>query len=252
VSQPLEPEYAIKTLVELVKEQMQTHRFDMIRELLKAIAVITMTIDHVGAIFYPDTVLLRIVGRLSFPTFSYLLVLGTESTRNPRNYVLRLLFFAVISQIPYSLAFGFGPFEQLNIFFALSLGVLSIILYKRRSLLILLPVLAAFLNVEGNVYGIAVIIIMAVLKEDRRIGVLAFLFINVLFLPENYVQTFSLLALPIILLHDSGLLKVEMEISENSVFPSMKKYFFYVYYPLHLTLFYLIKSNFFQFTIPHI
>ncbi len=225
---------------------MQTRKFDLIRELLKAIAVITMTVDHVGVIFFPDILLLRVIGRLSFPIFSYLLVLGVESTGNPRNYIARLLFFAAISQTPYFLAFGFEPLEQLNIFFTLSLGLLSIILYRRRSWLILLPVLAAFVNVEGSVYGIAVIIIMAVLREDKRIGVPAFIFINVLLLSENYVQTLSLLALPIVLLHDSGLCRIEIETSGNSVFYSLRKYLFYVYYPFHLTLFYLIQSSFFH------
>jgi hypothetical protein len=220
-------------------------RFDIVREFLKAIAVVTMTIDHVGAIFYPQYVFLRIIGRLSFPIFSYLLVLGTESTGNIRNYVSRLLFFGLVSQIPYFLAFGFEPLEQLNIFFALSLGVISVVLFKKRSLLILFPILATFLNVEGGLYGIMVILSMALLKEDMKIGVVAFVFINLLFFPASNVQIFSLLALPIILLHDGGLLRMDIEIKEDSILYSIRKYFFYVYYPLHLTVLYLIKAGIF-------
>jgi len=216
------------------------------REFLKGVAIITMTIDHIGFILYPEFKFLRIIGRLSFPIFCYLLVLGTESTRNARNYILRLLIFALISQVPYHLAFGFEPIEQLNIFFTLALGVLTIILYTKRSVLILLPILAAFLNFEGSIYGIAVVVFMTLLKDDKRLGILALLLLNVLFYPFSNIQIFSLFALPIIILHISGFLKMEsVHVREDSIFYSMKKYLFYAYYPLHLTALYLIKLYFY-------
>ncbi|MFH0897541.1 MAG: TraX family protein [Candidatus Bathyarchaeota archaeon] len=56
------------------------------REILKWIAIISMTIDHLGAIIYPDYLLLRVIGRLAFPIFSYLLVLGVGSTRSKGHY----------------------------------------------------------------------------------------------------------------------------------------------------------------------
>ena len=63
-------------------------QLDLGRELLKIIAIITMTIDHLGVVFYPQHLIFRVVGRLSFPLFSYLLVLGLESTRNQKKYLL--------------------------------------------------------------------------------------------------------------------------------------------------------------------
>ncbi|MEJ2240562.1 MAG: TraX family protein [Candidatus Bathyarchaeota archaeon] len=80
--------------------------FDWGREFLKWIAIITMTIDHIGAVLYPQLQILRIIGRISFPLFAYLLVLGMETTHNIRNYFIRLFTFAFISQIPFSLAVG--------------------------------------------------------------------------------------------------------------------------------------------------
>ncbi|MDH5691126.1 MAG: conjugal transfer protein TraX, partial [Candidatus Bathyarchaeota archaeon] len=65
---------------------MYLQSFDFGRELLKWIAIITMTVDHVGAILYPEFTVLRFIGRLSFPLFAYLLILGMENTRNIRNY----------------------------------------------------------------------------------------------------------------------------------------------------------------------
>lgn len=224
---------------------LQKH-FDIGREILKVLAVISMTIDHAGVILFSEYMFLRLVGRLAFPIFCYLLILGVESTRNVRNYFARLFFFALVSQVPYYFAFGFTPFDQLNIFFTLSSGVLLVFFYKKNRLLVLFPVLAAvFLNFEGNIYGIALIGCMSVLKKDTRLGIFAFLALNVsLYFIQN-IQIFSLFALPIILLHKNGLFKMERKINENSVLYSFRKYFFYVYYPLHLTVFYVVKSSFF-------
>lgn len=224
---------------------LQEH-FDIGREILKVIAVISMTIDHAGAILFSGCIFLRLVGRLAFPIFCYLLILGVESTRNVRNYFERLFFFALVSQVPYYFAFGFTPSDQLNILFTLSSGVVLVVFYKRNSLLILFPVLAAvFLNFEGNIYGIALIGCMGVLKKDTRLGILALLTLNVSLYFIQKIQVFSLLALPIILLHKNGLFKIERKTNENSVFYSCRKYFFYVYYPLHLTVFYVVKLSFF-------
>jgi len=223
-------------------------RFDIGREFIKLTAMITMTIDHLGAIIYPEFIILRIIGRLSLPLYSYLIVLGIESTRNTTNYFVRLFLFAVISQVPYCLAFGFGPFESLNIFFTLSFGVVFIIFLfplKKQSLLCLLPILASFvLNFDYGLYGIALIGCMFVLKTHTKTGIFLSILLNGLFLSFQRITTFqilSLFAFPIILLHKSGVLKIETEINAKAVYLPLIKYFFYVYYPLHLTLFYLIK-----------
>jgi hypothetical protein len=85
-------------------------KFDFGRELLKITAIVTMVIDHVGNILYPDLLFLQMIGRLSFPIFAYLIVLGVESTKKPLRYMVTLLSFALISQVPYFLAFGIQPF----------------------------------------------------------------------------------------------------------------------------------------------
>ncbi len=76
-------------------------RFDLVREALKVIALVTMTIDHVGAVIYPEYAVMRYIGRLSFPLFGYLIVLGMESTRSVTKYLRNLLLFAAVSQVPY-------------------------------------------------------------------------------------------------------------------------------------------------------
>ena len=212
--------------------------------MIKLIALFTMTIDHVGAILYPSELALRIVGRLSFPLFCYLIVLGLESTRSATRYFARLLLFAFISQVPYYLAFGYGPLDSLNIFFTLALGVLFLRLLfplRMRSLLSIFPILlSSILPFDYGWYGIMLIGCMYLLRKDALLGVLALILVNILFLPVSAIQVLSLFSVPIVLMHNGGALRIETEIKEKSAYSSLIKYFFYVYYPLHLSLLYLI------------
>ncbi len=220
--------------------------FDFGRELLKWIAIITMTVDHVGAILYPEFTVLRFIGRLSFPLFAYLLILGMESTRNIRNSLTRLFLFSIISQVPFFLALGFEPFGYLNIFFTLSFGLLFIYFFKRTSVFALVPVFASFvLPFDYGIYGIAMIGCMYILKEDTKFGVVSLVLLNTLFLVPWNIQFLSISAIPLIVLHKNGSLKIKREANEKVAIPLWRKYFFYVYYPLHLALLYIIRLYYF-------
>lgn len=68
------------------------------------IAMLTMLIDHIGIVFAPDQLWLRMVGRLAMPIYAYCLVQGFRYTRNKANYIRRLTLLAIISQVPYVVA----------------------------------------------------------------------------------------------------------------------------------------------------
>ena len=225
-------------------------KFDFGRELLKIIAIVTMVSDHVGKILYPDLLLLQIIGRLSFPLFAYLVVLGVESTKKPRKYMATLFSFAVIAQFPYFLAFGIQPFDRLNILFSLFLCALTIYFYNKRNPLAFVPLLLSIiLMTEGSYYVVLTAVGMKLLTDKPKIGALALLALNLqfLFIPdlESRIQILSLLTVPLIFLHIKGWLKKEILIPENSLAYSTRKYFFYVFYPLHLALLFLINLFFF-------
>jgi hypothetical protein len=216
--------------------------FDSGRELLKWIAIITMTADHVGVILYPEFEVLRFIGRLSFPLFAYLLMLGMETTRNIRNYFIRLFVFALISQVPFFLAIGYGPFDSLNIFFTLSAGLLFIYFFKKTSVFAIAPLLASLvLPFDYGIYGIAVIGCMYILKENTKFGVFSLVLLNALFLVPWNTQFLSIAAIPLIVLHKNGSLTTTKQTAELYAIPVWRKYFFYIYYPLHLTSLFVIK-----------
>lgn len=226
-------------------ESLYLQGFDLGRELLKWIAIITMTVDHVGAILYPEFTVLRFIGRLSFPLFAYLLILGMESTRNIRNYLTRLFLFSIISQVPFFLALGFEPFGYLNIFFTLSFGLIFIYFFKKSSVFVLVPVFASLvLPFDYGIYGIAMIGCMYILKENTKFGVVSLVLLNTLFLVPWSIQFLSISAIPLIVLHKNGSLNITRETTEEFTIPLWRKYFFYVYYPLHLALLYIIKLYF--------
>lgn len=110
---------------------------------LKIIAVISMLIDHTAAVLL-DPVFLKFgytqelhivyiimryfIGRMAFPIYCFLLVEGFEKTRSRLRYAGRLFAFALISEIPFNLAFkgSISDFSYQNVFFTLFLGFLTI------------------------------------------------------------------------------------------------------------------------------
>jgi hypothetical protein len=225
-------------------------KFDFGRELLKIIAIVTMVTDHVGRVLYPDLLFLQVIGRLSFPLFAYLVVLGVESTKKPGKYMITLLSFAIISQIPYYLAFGIQPFDRLNILFSLFLSAVTIYFYNKRSVLAFVPLLLSIiLMTEGSYYVVLTAVGMKLLKDAPKLGILALVVLNLqfLFFPdiENQIQILALFAVPLVFLHIKNWLRKEILIPEHSLAYSVRKYFFYVFYPLHLALLFSIKLFFF-------
>ena len=90
---------------------------------LKIIAIILMTIDHIGFILFPDIIILRVIGRLSFPIFVFLIIEGFKNTSNYNSFLKRLISFAVIIEIP-NLILNYS--NSMNIFFTLATGLIVV------------------------------------------------------------------------------------------------------------------------------
>ena len=101
-------------------------------DLLKLFAMIVMLIDHIGAfLIQTDDPLyrpLRIIGRLAFPIFCFLISEGAHYTRSMPKYMGRLALFAIISTPPYNLVHGSQWYsrDNINVFFTLFFGLAAV------------------------------------------------------------------------------------------------------------------------------
>lgn len=212
--------------------------------LLKIIALSSMIIDHYGAIFHDGVDIYRIIGRIAFPIYCFLLVEGYTHTSDIKKYLKRLLIFAFISEIPFDFAFyGSINFSHQNIFFTLSIGLITMYLldkYEEKGIIRAIVIsgsfiIAVILAVDYSFLGIIYILLFHTFRKHTKskkifnLAILMFLF-NFVF--SMWLQEFSLLALPILYLYNG-------ELGPRNKFSQM---FFYAAYPLHLLIFYIIST----------
>ena len=104
---------------------------------LKFLAMVTMLADHIGAVFFSQCLPLRLIGRLSFPLFCFSIAEGLSHTRDRVKYLRRLTVFALLSEVPFDLAFE-GTLWNIgyqNVLFTFAAAVLGILLYEQPQLI---------------------------------------------------------------------------------------------------------------------
>ncbi len=284
--------------------------------MLKVLALIFMTIDHIGYYFFgiiSDELYLacRLIGRLAFPIFAYLTALGYRRTRNLLNYCIRLFAFAVPAQFIFSYAKqNSGFFENMNILFTFGLSIVFITAFEifangnydrlvkmeplqetgepvklpwqfrfnlgfsmNPLLAISLGLLFMFLSLfaalyfetDYAAYGIITVFLfyLAMREEDRKTqfkqALLYQSFFNLIVISTSYLlreyyyilprseylfkhssmQAYSVLALFIIY-------QLPKRFIHRDKRPAAwQKYFFYLYYPLHVLILVMIRNAFF-------
>lgn len=108
-------------------------RFEITSATLHILAMVFMLCDHLWGTIVPGNDWLTCVGRLAYPIFAFMIVEGYFHTKNLKKYVLRLLIFALISELPFNLAVGgalFYPFHQ-NVLWTFLIAIGAIWLNER-------------------------------------------------------------------------------------------------------------------------
>ena len=193
---------------------------------LKLLAMLAMTADHIGAVFFPEIPLLRWIGRLAMPVLCFFIGEGLRHTRSPRRYLLRLTGFALLSELPFDLAF-YGGIElgHQNVYFTLALGLLALWAIQSRGmegwLLALTAALAAeLLGCDYGMYGVLLILLLDRFHRARSEQLTAAALLNLAFFGLQ-TQTLSLIALPLLWLYNGKRGRDDRRL-------------FYLYYPAHL------------------
>lgn len=201
---------------------------------------------------------LQSIGTIAFPLFCFLLAEGFQHTRNRKKYVGLMLVFALISEIPFDIGFfsryslmeGTFPFywEYQNVFFTLFLGLLTLICLEKLSCkseirtekiksvilqvicVAALAFVAELIRCDYGMQGILFIAAFYVCRNHRIYQVLLFL-LAYMGATGNQPPLCTLLACLLILLYNGKRGKLKL------------KYFFYVFYPAHILVLYLIQMG---------
>lgn len=225
---------------------------------LKIIALISMFIDHLAVslievnygkkdsflydlpwsentILQVDVVL-REIGRLAFPVFCFLLVQGAMYTHNRKSYLRNMAVFALLSEIPFDLAFHntlwYGNSQ--NVFFTLTLGLISIYLldwWKGKEwisfgMVAVVAVLAYCLRTDYGAAGVILIVLFWLFQFDEKL--------------RNILCSVWMIV-GINLSEAAGILAFLPIHAYNGERGKQLKYFFYLFYPVHLLVLFAVR-----------
>ena len=209
---------------------------------LKIIAVITMTIDHIGYFLFPDVEWLRVIGRISFPIFAFLCAQSYRYTHDKKTYLIRMLIFGtVITIAKYFLNY---QVIEADIFITLGLGFAMLWLADSKYwYLSFIPLLLGMaINTEYYWFGIVLVPLFYYGEDYKWAYVPGLLILSYLYvLSSQYFATISYdWFAPVF---ESSFLQVYCAIAGLFLIWYNKKpgyqgnkYFFYLYYPLHVII----------------
>jgi hypothetical protein len=214
---------------------------------LKIIAIISMLVDHVGEELFPDVYVLRVIGRFAFPIFAYMIAEGCKYTRNRAKYLGQIAALGIVCQLVYFFAMG-SLYQGILITFSLSIvTIFAIDLFIKKknapscilmvftvaSVIFISVVMPIIFKKQGFAldYGaLGVLMPIAVYylpKNAQKIGASALILLVRALLYGDY-RWFALLAIPLLCIYNGERGKAKL------------KYLFYIFYPTHLVVIYLI------------
>lgn len=200
--------------------------------MLELIAMATMLIDHIGAVFFPITIVLRAIGRISFPIYCYLLVRGYKSTRNYSKYLGRLILLAMISQPLYQELFDV---KRANVIFTLAICLLVLNQLEKPGLIniVFVILLAIFLSLgfEYGPYAMFLVSTYKYIKNPRSI-IFIHILLNAVFFGLFSIQQLSILGSLVIMMLEEK--KLELQFNRT---------IYRVFYPMHLLCLLVIKGG---------
>ena len=226
---------------------------------IKYIAIAAMLLDHLAAfLLTPEKhpalivlyIIMRTIGRIAAPVMFYFFTEGYIHTLSKRNYCLRLLSFAILSQIPYSLVrYGSVSSGDLNVIFTLLASFLMLVVTDRitnkviKGMAVFLFMLISVFS-DWGLIGPLMAWLFYVNREDRKkqirdylmiiciqlLSTMIFIVCNTQNWYEGIGQLGIFLVIPLIASYNG-------EAGKKTV---VNKWLFYVFYPLHLILIWLV------------
>lgn len=220
---------------------------------MQLIAMITMLIDHLGYVFFPSEPWMRIIGRIAFPIYCYLLVVGYQRTRSKKRYSLRLFGLALLSQLPYSLAFITTGVNVIATLFIALLIVMAIDYFKDQVglqvLVALLLVTVTYwpmsaLEFDYGTYGVVLVLIYRYLPNAWAM-VAAHLALNIVWIFAFNFTVFTQFYSIVTTLFIAGIQAASPKTKTEVRLP---RWLWRSFYPAHLALIALIEWQMYDIT----
>ena len=223
---------------------------------IKVIAAVVMFLDHFATVFFPHneliSLVLRLLGRTAAPVFCFFIAQGFYYTSNVKKYILRLFVLAVISHLPYNLAFGLSFFQATSVIWPLALGLVALAAVKSEKINLILKLVivavscALSYTANWNFVAVLWVLVFGIFHGNFKRQIAGFCIVGLLlhlapqfyrfgFFHERFPQWFQLgifLAIPLLVMFNG-------KPGKKSKFMT---WFFYVFYPAHLLLLYLLKQ----------
>lgn len=223
------------------------------QEALKCFACLTMLLDHIGAsmVTGPAYLPLRMIGRVAFPIFCFLLAEGAHYTRNPRRYALRLTVWAVLSELPFDYClFGGLTWQYQSVMLTMLLGFLALETMKRSDnpalkLLLALPFAAAaeLLQTDYGGNGVLLIVLFGLTRElPHRLlwQTIGMALICGVLMPGAAISLGGI-SFGIELLAVLAMIPITLYSGRKCSYSPALQWGFYLFYPAHLTVLYLLQ-----------
>ena len=245
-------------------DTVQKPKFGLTNNQLKAIAMASMMLDHIGLLFFPTVAIFRILGRIAFPIFAYMIAEGCRYTKNRTKYLSLIAAMALAFQLVYFVAMG-SLYQGILVTFSLAiitiyaiealcvtfqklwqpLAAIGALLFVAVFVFVLPKALAGTdFALDYGIWGILIPVVSYFLpiqkwrisnlltpRQWRMTGVAVLLLIRAIYYtvfpsPLGLIQWGSLLTVPLLFLYNGERGKANM------------KYVFYIFYPAHLVILY--------------
>ena len=221
--------------------------------MLKWFALITMFVDHLAILLQNNIsvesyTVMRVVGRLSFPLFAYMVLQGSKRTSNINKYFIRAFSMAIVSQVVID-GLGILSTGKLNTMFSLSLYVLvyKLVLSQnakddgRPAVVRFATLLGLMVLSQYGDYGVAGFVLFVALDVVDRLDVnkrLAATLVLLVFSTLSVIEgSFTIQFASVI----SGVLMFIPELDQRVFSRFVESRLFYLVYPVHFFILYLIK-----------
>ena len=226
---------------------MENTRHGLSGNALKIIAMVAMLIDHIGFYLFPEVMVLRVIGRLAFPIFAYMIAEGWRYTHHRLRYFLTVLGVGLLCQVAITVAEG-DFYMNILITFALAIAAcyLSEILLHGTALslrilsaaalaliafsVFVLPRIVSALDFDYGTVGVLLPPLLYHIRGQRWKLLATALALSAFAIGAHPVKWFALLAIPLLALYNGRRGRAKF------------KYLFYVFYPAHLGILWLISE----------